>query len=156
MLSAQLWRIYAARWDEAGHDGRTYLACPVDLRRALRTFPATYFGCAVSLAMAGVRLGELATASLRQLASLTRSAVSAVDSTSVRRGLRALQALRRQEGLSVLESCQVIPPSGLLVTNLSRLPVHEVAFNAGPPVAYDILTPAERGPSSCLPKAVPT
>ena len=37
------------------------------------------------------------------------------------------------------------PESGLLVTNLSRLPVKDINFNAGPPVKYEILTPANRG-----------
>ena len=37
------------------------------------------------------------------------------------------------------------PGSGLLVTNLSRLPVHEIEFNAGQPSNYSILTQTVRG-----------
>ncbi len=45
-----------------------------------------------------------------------------------------------------MEETHVIHPDrGLLVTNLSRLPVHEIEFDAGPPVRFAILTPAERG-----------
>jgi hypothetical protein len=54
--------------------------------------------------------------------------------------------MRLQEGLAVLEQNHVIHPrSGILITNLSRLPVQEIEFDAGPPIAFDILTPAARG-----------
>jgi hypothetical protein len=59
--------------------------------------------------------------------------------------LLTIDRLRRQEGLTVLERCHVVHPRcGILVTNLSRLPVREVEFDGGPPAAFDILTPAER------------
>jgi hypothetical protein len=45
-----------------------------------------------------------------------------------------------------MEQCHVVHPrQGLLLTNLSRLPVSEVTFDAGPPVAFEILTPGVRG-----------
>jgi hypothetical protein len=75
-----------------------------------------------------------------------RRAVDAVDEEAVRRSLLALERLRRAEGLGAMEECHVVHPrQGLLLTNLSRLPVPEVAFDAGPPVAFDILTPGVRG-----------
>ena len=59
--------------------------------------------------------------------------------------LLVIDRLRRQQGLAAFERLHVVhPPAGLLVTNLSRLPVREIVFDAGPPVAFDILAPAER------------
>ena len=64
----------------------------------------------------------------------------------MRTALGTLEAMRLQEGLAVLEHNLVIHPrSGILITNLSRLPVQEFEFDAGPPIAFDILTPAVRG-----------
>jgi hypothetical protein len=72
--------------------------------------------------------------------------VGAIDAARVDRAQRVVDALRRSAGAAAMEACHVVHPGrGLLVTNLSRLPVPEVAFDAGPPVAFDILTPAERG-----------
>jgi hypothetical protein len=59
--------------------------------------------------------------------------------------MQVIERLQRQDGLAALERLHVVHPrAGLLVTNLSRLPVREIAFDAGPPVAFDILAPAER------------
>jgi hypothetical protein len=59
--------------------------------------------------------------------------------------MQIIERLQRQDGLAALERLHVVHPrAGLLVTNLSRLPVREIVFDAGPPVAFDILAPAER------------
>ena len=64
----------------------------------------------------------------------------------MRIALGTLEAMLMQQGLTVLEENHVIHPrSGILITNLSRLPVQQIEFDAGPPVAFDILTPAVRG-----------
>ncbi|HSG81150.1 MAG TPA: acyltransferase [Gemmatimonadota bacterium] len=145
VITAHLWRKYVPQWS-APEDGDAYISCPVDFRRALRPFPPTYFGCAVSLATDRVAHDQLAEASLGQLALKVRAAVARVDRDYVERANRALETLRQQQGLPVLERLHVIHPhSGLLVTNLSRLPVNEIQFDAGPPASFAILTPAERG-----------
>lgn len=72
--------------------------------------------------------------------------MDAVDAGAALRSLASLEALRRSEGLAAMEECHVVHPTqGLLLTNLSRLPVAEVAFDAGAPVAFEILTPGVRG-----------
>ncbi len=132
------------QWADAT-ESTAFLSCPVDLRRVLPGFPPTYFGCAVAMANASIERERLATASSTELARRVRDAVAAVDETRARRSLKAIDRLRRQEGLAVLERLHVVHPrAGLLVTNLSRLPVREVVFDAGPPVAFDILAPVER------------
>jgi shikimate O-hydroxycinnamoyltransferase len=146
VISAHLWRTYIAKWAVEDAEETTYVSCPVDVRRIIKGFPRTFFGNAVGLATRSLERRALAEAPLGRLASIVRSAVASVDETYMRNALGTLQALRLQEGLAVLEQNHVIHPrSGILITNLSRLPVHEIIFDAGPPVAFDILTPAVRG-----------
>jgi hypothetical protein len=88
---------------------------------------------------------DLPGAPLGELALRVRRAVDGVDEARALGSLDLLERLRRQEGDGVFERVHVVHPRcGLLVTNLSRLPAREVEFDAGPPVAFDILTPAER------------
>ncbi|UCC85203.1 MAG: hypothetical protein JSW46_09930 [Gemmatimonadota bacterium] len=146
VISAHLWRTYIARWDGNEGEETTYVSCPVDFRRIIRGFPRTYFGNAVGLATRSLERRALRAAPLGRLASIIRSAVASVDETYMRNALGTLEAMRLQEGLTVLEENHVIHPrSGILITNLSRLPVQEIEFDAGPPIAFDILTPAVRG-----------
>jgi hypothetical protein len=145
VIAAWLWKRYLGA-QGALSNGVTYLSCPVDFRRIVKSFPRTYFGCAVTLTTASLERGALADASIGVLAAKVREAVAGVGEEYVVDGLRVLEALRRQEGLSVVEQCHVIHPrDGILVTNLSRLPVYELDFGAGPPVSFDVLTSAPRG-----------
>jgi hypothetical protein len=144
VVAAWLWRAHVPGWAGPG-EPTAFLSCPVDARRVLPGFPPTYFGCAVALANATIERERLAGASLADLARRVRDAVAGVDEAAARGALAAIDRLRRQEGLAALERLHVVHPrAGLLVTNLSRLPVREIVFDAGPPVAYDILAPAER------------
>jgi shikimate O-hydroxycinnamoyltransferase len=144
--AAWLWKKCLVEWADPDPVLDTYLSCPVDFRRLHPAVGPTYFGNAVVLATASIPRGELADAPLGDLATRVRRAVDAVDTEAVRRSLLALERLRRAEGLGVMEECHVVHPrQGLLLTNLSRLPVPEIAFDAGPPVAFDILTPGVRG-----------
>jgi len=59
--------------------------------------------------------------------------------------LRQLEALRRAEGPEALSRLHVAhPEAGLLVTNLSRVPVARLDFGSGAPSDYRIMTPAPR------------
>lgn len=144
--AAWLWKTRLARWSGEDPALETYVSCPVDFRRLLPAAGPAYFGNAVALAKASIPKGELAAVPPGDLATRVRRAVDAVDAAAARRSLAALEAFRRSEGLAAMEECHVVHPAqGLLLTNLSRLPVPEVAFDAGPPVAFDILTPGVRG-----------
>jgi len=148
-VAAWLWKKYLAFWAGDDPNVETYVSCPVDFRRLSAAAGATYFGCAVALATPSIRCSELAGASLGDLATRVRravDAVDAVDAAAVERSLLALERFRRSEGLGSMEECHVVHPrQGLLLTNLSRLPLADVAFDAGAPVAFDILTPGVRG-----------
>ncbi|HYN04798.1 MAG TPA: acyltransferase [Vicinamibacteria bacterium] len=144
VVAAWLWRTHVSEWADP-REPLAFLSCPVDLRRTLPGFPPTYFGCAVALANATIERDRLAGATPADLARRVRDAVAGVDEAASRTALAVIDRLRRQEGLEALERLHVVHPrAGLLVTNLSRLPVREIVFDAGPPVAYDILAPAER------------
>ena len=144
VLAAWLWREHVPGWASSNEE-TAFLSCPVDLRRVVPGFPPTYFGCAVALANARIERDRLAGATLAELARRVRDAVAGIDDAAARRALAAIDGLRRRDGLAGLERLHVVHPrAGLLVTNLSRLPVREIVFDAGPPVAYDILAPAER------------
>ncbi len=146
VVAAKLWKSYTSKWDPAGECSTSYASCPVDVRRILTALPTTYFGNAVALATTRLDRGALADAPLGKLATMIRASVASVDEGYVRSALAVLEALRAQEGLGVLERVHVIHPrAGILITNLSRLPVHEIEFDAGAPTAFDILTPAGRG-----------
>ena len=144
VLAAGLWREHVPRWTRPS-EPLAFLSCPVDVRRVLPGFPGNYFGCAVALASAALPLEQLRETPLPQLARRVRDAVAAVDEARMTRALVTLAALGRDQGLAGFERLHVVHPrAGLLVTNLSRLPVREIVFDAGPPVAFDILAPAER------------
>jgi hypothetical protein len=144
VVAAWLWRTHVPGWADPG-EPTAFLSCPVDLRRVLPGVPPTYFGCAVALASARVERERLAGASLGELARRVRDAVAGIDQARAARSLLVVDRLRRQEAPGGLERLHVVHPrAGLLVTNLSRLPVREIVFDAGPPVAFDILAPAER------------
>jgi hypothetical protein len=144
VVAAWLWREHSADWVGSG-EPEAWLSCPVDVRRLLPGFPPAYFGCAVALASVSVGLERLVREPLAMLARRVRDAVAAVDAEVMGRALATIEAIRERLGLAGLERLHVVHPrAGLLVTNLSRLPVREVVFDAGAPIAFDILVPAER------------
>lgn len=144
IITAYLWQQYLPQWN--GGSGITYASIPFDFRRALSGFPRTYFGSAVHLAVASTDYDTLVNASPGELALLIHKAIANVNQERVRAALETLERVRRQEGLAVMEELHVLHPrSGLLVTNLSRLPVGDIVFDAGPPVNFEMLAPAPRG-----------
>lgn len=146
VIVASLWKKYMKQWNTDTDDHMTYISCPFDYRRMIKDFPQTYFGNAVTLASTPLSYENLMNAKLSDLAILVRDSIASINEKYVFDGLHTLGALSKQEGVSINEKIHVCHPEhGLLVTNLSRLPVKDITFNAGPPVKYEILTPATRG-----------
>lgn len=146
VIVASLWKKYVKKWRKNPNDHLTYINCPFDYRRLIQDFPKTYFGNAVTLATTPLSYEKLMEAKLSELAILIRNSIASIDEEYINNGLKVLGSLTKSEGVSVNEKIHVCPPeSGLLVTNLSRLPVKDIEFNAGPPVKYEILTPTTRG-----------
>jgi hypothetical protein len=145
-LTAWLWRRCVPQWETGDGNSSTYMTCPVDFRRILRAVPRTYFGNALCFATAAMDYDRLASASLGQLALLIREAVGQVRQAYVSGSLETLERLRRQRGPAVMEEVHVVPPrNGMLVTNISRLPMHSLDFGAGIPTAFRALSSSQRG-----------
>jgi shikimate O-hydroxycinnamoyltransferase len=146
VLTAWLWQKYTLQWGATDGGDLSYISCPVDFRRIVENFPKTYFGNAVALATTSANFSGLEQADLGVLALKVRNAVAGINAERVRESMLCLEQLRRQHGTGVCERLHVCHPHrGLLVTNLSRLPVPQISFNAGPPAYFAILTQARRG-----------
>jgi shikimate O-hydroxycinnamoyltransferase len=144
-LTAYLWKRCITQWDTGGGNPVTYMSCPVDFRRILPAVPRTYLGNALCFATASIDYERLASASLGELALLVREAVSRVREDYVCGSLQTLERLRWQRGLAVMEEIHVVPPQhGLLVTNISRLPMQSLDFGAGLPTAFRALGSTQR------------
>jgi hypothetical protein len=146
VLTAYLWKRCVTQWGTGDGNPNTYMTCPVDFRRILRAVPRTYFGNALCFATATIDFERLAGASLGELAHLVREAVGRVRQEYVSGSLQTLERLRRQRGPAVMEEIHVVPPRhGMLVTNISRLPMQSLDFGAGIPTAFRALTSTQRG-----------
>ncbi len=145
VLTAYLWRRCITQWERGDGNPITYVSCPVDFRRILRAVPRTYFGNALCFATASADYGRLEGASLGTLALLIREAVSQVRQDYVTGSLQTLERLRRQRGLAVMEEIHVVPPQhGMLVTNISRLPMQDLDFGGGIPTGFRALSSTQR------------
>jgi shikimate O-hydroxycinnamoyltransferase len=145
VVTAMLAKKYISKWNKSGQ-ADAYISCPVDFRRLIAEFPTNYFGNAVSLATAKLKFEYLMEMPVSELALMIRSKIASVNKAYIDGGMEMLTYLTAEKGVGINEHIHVAhPQSGLLVTNLSRLPIPEVEFNAGPPDAYEILTPAQRG-----------
>jgi hypothetical protein len=146
VLTAYLWKRCVTLWDQGDGNPTTYMNCPVDFRRILRAVPRTYFGNALCFATASIDYRRLVEASLGELALLVREAVRQVRQDYVSGSLQTLERLRRQRGLAVMEEMHVVPPHhGMLVTNISRLPVQGLDFGAGSPTGLRAPSSTPRG-----------
>ncbi|MGD8398936.1 MAG: acyltransferase, partial [Anaerolineae bacterium] len=132
VLTAHLWKTCITRWEEGRGNPVTFVSCPVDFRRLVRAVPRTYFGSAIMGATASLDYDSLASAPLGKLALLVRQAVAGVRQDYVLGGVQTLERLRRQRTLSAMEEIHVRHPQhGIVVTNISRLPLQSLDFGAG-------------------------
>lgn len=112
--------------------GDARLCMPVDLRRFPRSVRLDYFGNAVTIAILELPKAEVLDLETPALAARIRHAVDAVDEASLPRRLNGLVRLRGLAGADALEELHVRPSqNGLLITNLSRVPTHEIDFGSG-------------------------
>jgi len=155
VISAWLWKNTLPRWIQGAGRPETYLTCPVDCRRIFKTLPKNYFGCALSFATASAGLDLLLGASLGELALRIHEAVRRVNHEFVARSMRTLEQFRRREGLAAMERVHLRHPAhGLIVTNLTRMPIRNLDFGTGVPAGFLIhsevpggaaIFPAENG-----------
>jgi len=135
VLTAWLWRMYGRRWWAGRGNPTVYMSCPVDVRRLFGEANASAFGCSIACATAQASFEELMTAPLGTIALKIKRSVAAVFADGLERRVAPLEALRRRHGLQAMESVHFRHPEyGMLVTNMSRLPLAALDFGCGAPI----------------------
>ncbi|NIM94211.1 MAG: hypothetical protein GTO18_10935 [Anaerolineales bacterium] len=146
VITAYIWREHGASWADVDEDTTIYVTMPFDFRRVLREVPRLYFGNALVFVTASIEIEELRRASLGELALLVRDAVHRVNERYVRQSALTLECLLRQRGMHVIEEIEVRHPQrGLVVTNISRLPIQDLDFGQGAPSRLMVTASARRG-----------
>ena len=155
VLVAMLWKKYLPLWEKGSGNPETYVTCPFDFRRSLAGFPKTYFGCALTFATASAGFEDLLALSEADLALRVKNAVGRMKSEFIANSLSTLDRFRRQRGLDAMENVHLRHPDrGLIVTNLTRMPIRDLDFGTGGPedfLAYAevprsaAILPAEKG-----------
>lgn len=146
VITAHVWKEYGTRWASVDNDATTFVTVPFDFRRLLREVPRMYFGCALAFATASTTYERLMSASLGEIAYLVRKSIANITPDYVHRSLRTLEILRRSRGLSSVEKIAIShPKQGMVVTNITSLPIGNIDFGWGPPVGFEIVTQAQRG-----------
>jgi len=149
VITAMLWKKYLPLWNNDGNYLDTYLTCPFDFRRALTDFPKYYFGCALCFATASIDLHSLLKSSLGALALRIRNSITKIKQDYIMRSLQTLDNFRWQHGLLSMENLHLRHPvSGIIVTNLTRLPIADLDFGLGVPAGF--LTYAEVSRSAAI------
>lgn len=129
-VCADLWKMIAERHFAATSE--VSLTTPVDFRRLFDRAPKNYIGNAVVLARSTLPTRTLLDQDLATTARHIRRSFESVDITRCEDTLSFLDALGTRHG--ALEEVHVTHPDhGLLVTNLSRLPVQQLDFGTGAP-----------------------
>jgi shikimate O-hydroxycinnamoyltransferase len=137
VITALLWKRYVPLWNIETDNPETYVTCPFDFRRVLKDFPKNYFGCALCFATASIGFSSLLKASVEDLAILIRNSVNRIKPDYVFNSLNTLAGLRQQGGLAAMEEVHLRHPRhGLIVTNLTRLPLRDIDFGFGPPADF--------------------
>lgn len=117
--------------------GKVAVRCPVDYRRSYPGLGPTYFGNAVKDALALFEPHEVPSLPLAAVVGRIRSAITAVNGTSILQTLKVLDQLRLEKGVDIFEH---VGCPGLLVTNLSRLPFRDLNLGSGAPDAFYVAT----------------
>ena len=135
VLTAWLWRTFGAQWWSAEDDADVYMSCPVDVRRLLGAENSAAFGCNICGASVRATYAELQHAPLGELALRIQRSVAAVFTDDWQKRIAPLEALRRRHGPRAAHRVHLRHPRrGMLVTNMSRLPLAELDFGTGAPV----------------------
>lgn len=152
VLTAWLWRTYGAQQLSAAEDNpMMYMSCPADLRRLLGAGNEGVFGLSISWATARATHRELMLSPLGQLALRVQHSVARVFASDHASRTAPFEALRRLHGVSALQSIHLRHPQhGMLVTNMSRLPLAQLDFGCGAPASVRLVSELD-GMAAILP-----
>lgn len=140
IINGMLWKKYLIDWNKEGVSPLTYLSFPFDFRRALNRFPKNYFGCAICFGTASLSLDELVEKPEEEIALVVKNSVAKIKSDYISKAVNTLYNFRKQGGM--FENLHLRhPEDGIIITNISKLPVRDLDFGNGAPT--DVLTYAE-------------
>lgn len=141
VLTAWLWREYGSQWWAGQTSQDVFMSCPVDVRRLLGEANKCLFGCTITAATIQASYTELLEAPLGELALRVQGGVASVFTQGCKERVAPLEALRREHGVAAMESVHLRHPQlGMLVTNMSRLPLAELDFGHGTPTSVKLYT----------------
>jgi shikimate O-hydroxycinnamoyltransferase len=152
VLTAWLWRTYGAQQLSAAEDNpMMYMSCPADLRRLLGKGNERTFGLSISWATSRATHRELMLSPLGQLALRVQHSVARVFASDHASRTAPFEALRRLHGVNALQSIHLRHPQhGMLVTNMSRLPLAQLDFGCGAPSSVRLVSELD-GMAAILP-----
>lgn len=131
------------RWVKRSDPRSVRLSCAVDLRHRAAELSPTFFGNAsygASRRWSRAAYDQLTDA---DVATQIYQSVQHTNRATAQRVVSALQSLFLREGPGVASFLHVADPAtGILVTNLSRLPVAKLDCGVGPPLDFAIVTRA--------------
>ncbi|MCJ7582395.1 MAG: hypothetical protein MUP98_17915, partial [Candidatus Aminicenantes bacterium] len=137
VTAALLWKKYLLLWNSDLENSLAYLTCPFDYRRLIPGFPPNYFGCALCFTAASIDLENLEKFSIEKLGVLIRQSINKIKNDFVLNSLNTLENFRLQNGLTAMEKVHLRhPEQGLIVTNLTRMPLKDIDFGYGPPDSF--------------------
>ncbi|MCM1983250.1 acyltransferase [Lyngbya confervoides] len=147
VLCAHLWKQYGQIWQGGeAPETRLSLSCALDFRRIYRkVIPPNYFGNAIKGTRCQLPLDHVRTLSLRDLAMQIQSSILGQRPGDIDQHLLALHTFRDRYGVKRMPCLHVSnPETGLLITNLSRIPLKDLDFGLGAPFAMVPLVSAAR------------
>ena len=137
---ALLWQEHMAT--VAVDEKEVSLVNPVDFRRVLAGFPHNYAGNAVVLSRTDILRDELLAAPIGNTARLIRANLLRVNDNYIQNSVRALTSRLTKDPRHGCDTIHITNPcSGILMTNLSRLPLDGLDFGNGTPLSCMPLTP---------------
>jgi hypothetical protein len=142
--SATLAAVSLRWWVQGARGARAVrLSCAVDLRRRVTEIDPHYFGNASYGASCRWSRSAYDALSDAAVAQQIHAAVRRTDRSTAQRVLAALRSLLRDEGLGVTTFLRPADPAeGILVTNLSRIPLANLDCGVGCPLDFAICTRA--------------
>lgn len=145
VIAAHLWQLYVQKWQRGPAPQVASFALPFDVRRFPAWVSPRYFGNGICLSGGQMDYARFAAAGLGELALAVRAVVDKVTEEYVRTSYDVFAAVRQQEGVATMEQFHVSDPqAGILVTNLSRVPLEEVDFGQGAPFSFATIANAPR------------
>ena len=137
VITALLWKKYIPMWNSDPGNPMTFLTCPFDFRRVMPGFPPNYFGCPLCFTAASVDLEHLEVSTVEDLAVLIRQSVKMIKNDFVSNSLSTLENFRLQNGLTAMGKVHLRhPQQGMIITNLTRMPLKDIDFGCGPPAHF--------------------